>query len=669
MTREDLAVKIYNLRQALQSKENTEYALDDNISVYYTNEAIKTPQDCYSFAFNQAGILRPLMTVPVSKLSYSPLCDEIIADVKSFAPDEAVPEGTVRKLIAYLDNLQPKKSLLLTLTPNISLVAYFQTSDKITTQMMWHFKVGDNEYTCSDYAMLDKNTIFVISEMLNQAKKSGFMNNKPAGNQSSAGNGSGITLEVIKELFPIENINPAADKLRKDFQEKDKMLVLLYFRWLTRKGARDMGLAHLERSLEMSDTTKEWLAKQGLSEIDDWEFTGMTDHGSTQAGITCSHGGHRLRYAYHAYSPSADKELLFGINCGSEFFQVDLGVLSKLEAVLANAKEELKACFSLGRCPGVMPYLSTYNILTNIQRRPELAELCLTYIGRTQLELWLNFINRGILPPRTLSNLVQSGYETAMLTYLQAHCTLNQPLAVYRNVKANEAVGNNTDIRGNKGMKHTGEFIYPLTRCNLFDAVRAIAIEELINPSAISTSIDMVDFLAKIDVLESESKEYTLRMGTPTMSRAEIIYNYAMKTEDNLVRSPLEALLLSLNRNDLRLAQFFFGLGYVPKGAEPPYRQEVWKGKSEYFLITRLHPRRRLILLLIQGYYNDLLKALQDSVPIMKSSASSDISDYNEDLDEDFFEYDDEEEFYDESDESITGLADLLQGNQQGGQD
>ncbi len=660
MTKEFLASKIFDFRQALANHPGKNFELTSDLHIHYLDEPEKSPVDSFIFAINNRGTLIQLATVPVNKLSYTPVQEEIFADLQSYAPDEAIIAGTVAKIFNILISDSSKQSKMWRLTDNVVLLAYFQPASQIKTVIKWHFVVDDLDYTCSDYALLDGSTLIAVQELLTHVKAA------PVDKSEKVMGTSVVTLDVIKELFPPEGVNKNADALKKDFQEKDKMLVLLYFRWLTRKGARDMGLAHLEKSLEMSDATKAWLAQAGLSDIDDWEFTGMTDHGSVNAGITCSHGGHRLRYAYHAYSPSADKELLFGLNCGSEFFQVDLGVLSKLEVMLTIAKEELKTSFSFGRCSPVLNYLSAYNILSNIRRNTELAELCLTYIGRTQFELWLNFINRGIVPPKTLANLVQSGYEAAMQSYLQAHYSISKYLDIYRNVKANESVGSNMDIRNNKGCRRQGEFIYPLTRCSLFDALKAVIIEELLSPSAISTCFDIMNFYTKIEELESEMNKYTLEMGTPSDSRAEIIYAYATKSDKNYVHSPLDALLLACNKNDLRLVQFFFGLIYATKGVEPSFRQEVWKGKSEYFLITQLHSRRRLLLLLFLGYYDELLSAALSRKPLLYSTCEDEYSDYDEDLDDDFFkDSDDEEEYYDDEDIGSDNLADLLQNGGQ----
>lgn len=654
MTREFLASKIFAFRQALAEHPGSKFKLTDALSIFYREEPENNSVDSYIFAINNKGTLIQLATVPVNKLAYTPVQEEILADLRSYAPDEAIIAGSVTKIFNILTSDTARQSKMWKLTDNVLLLAYFLPASQIKTVRKWHFVADNLDYTCPDYALLDSNTLIAVQGLLSHIKAAVTENKEKVRGTSV------VTLDVIKELFPPEGTNKNADALKKDFQDKDKMLVLLYFRWLTRKGARDMGLAHLEKSLEMSDATKAWLAEAGLSDIDDWEFTGMTDHGSVNAGITCSHGGHRLRYAYHAYSPSADKELLFGLNCGSEFFQVDLGVLSKLEVMLTVAKEELKASFAFGRCSAVLNYLPSYNILSNIRRSPELAELCLTYIGRTQFELWLNFINRGIVPPKTLANLVQSGYEASMQSYLQAHSSISKYLDIYRNVKVNETVGSNMDIRNNKGCRRQGEFIYPLTRCTLFDALKAVTIEELLNPSAISTCFNIMDFYTKIEQLESEMQAYTAEMGIPTDSRAEIIYAYALKNDKNYVHSPLDVLLLACNKNDLRLVQFFFGLIYATKGVEPTFRQEVWKGKSEYFLITQLHSRRRLLLLLFLGYYDDLISAIKFRKPLVYPTSEDEYSDYDEDLDDDFFKDsdDEEEEYYDEEDSDSDNLAD-----------
>ena len=367
-----------------------------------------------------------------------------------------------------------------------------------------------------------------------------------------------VSLSVLTEIF---NTQPAASsvlakKLFADFTEQDRMLILLYFRWLTRMGARDLGITHLEKSAEMTDATREWLKTQGLENVDDWEFMGMIDHGST-GEITCSHGGHRLRYAYYAHSPSTGAELRFGLNCGSEFFQVDLGIMKKLTKVVDTAKAELSAAFCYGRASMPLSYSTAVTMAQAMRHDTNLAELCYRYAGKTQIELWQNFINRGIMPPKTLLLHIEQAYKMAVVDRLSQVPDVSRLIEVYNNTITNEMVYPGDELLKNKGIVTKGEFIYPLAGENLFNTLRVCAIEELMQPTPLSTYYNIVDFFTKIDTLEANSAWYTDKEALS--SRAVFIYRYFSGQLPN-IKNTVDVLVRACLANDPRYVTLMLGL-------------------------------------------------------------------------------------------------------------
>lgn len=473
-----------------------------------------------------------------------------------------------------------------------------------------------------------------------------------------------MDLKVLDELFTMSN--PESKALKESFDAKDRMLVLLYFRWLTRRGARNMGIARLEVLEDLSPESKKWLEDHGMADISDWEFAGMVDFGP-ESDITCSRGGHRLRYAYYAVSPSTQKELVFGRNCASDFFDINAGLLGHLTNDIDKAKNELRVSFSLGRAPKTFGLSPAVTMLQLIRRNEDFAKRCYYHIGRTVIELWASFVSRGITPPDTLLKLLSNGFLQAAQDYFKSKSGGEKAINTYLAVRDNEKFVFPDGLNRNKGVVTRGDFIYPLTSLSLFDAIRTCIFEEACVPSSLSAAIDIFAFWDDITELESliKEKQYQARC-----SRAELIVRGLSDALEKDIKSPLDCLIIASMRNDLRLVTYFFGLSANSGNFEKIktalnfdsfrycWLNEDCKGIGLY---SSPHLKRTLLVLLFWLNYKDILSSIQNSVEYPSTAlADSSFPGFKQDLRSELSTFStDSEEEYDEIDEAIEELEDF----------
>ena len=392
-----------------------------------------------------------------------------------------------------------------------------------------------------------------------------------------------ISVDSVSDVFSLAEFrastSPDADALlanlqtvRKAFDDevlgpKHKELVLLYLTWCTRRGARDMGIINLERAAnyEAGDPgITAWLESEGMGDITNWRFAGMVDYLSTANGVSCSYGGHALRYAYYAVAdtPEGQKMLRFGQNCASNFFGIDINILSKLPEVLEAAKQDLALSFLYGLNTYASATHAGYCMYASIAHTPEIAELVLQHVGQTALELGANFINHGYIIPENLFNLIRAGYVEAVQESLRAK-GLTSSLDIAKELLINTHHKENGYLRSNAGVvEPESGFIYPLTFCSMFDALRACVCEQLLKPSNISVYAriwDMLDTVTAIeDAVVSIQMEYSyLSWNYP---RTKVFYEYLMHDSSFPIKDAYSCFLFSCLTNDSKYLSYFLGL-------------------------------------------------------------------------------------------------------------
>lgn len=352
------------------------------------------------------------------------------------------------------------------------------------------------------------------------------------------------------------------NNLKSSMTSNDRQLILVYFRWLTRRGAKRMGITSLTRTTALTEETMNWLKSEGLADVVDWQFTGMTYHGAN-SGVCCSHGGHRLQYAYHAYSPSAKKSLIFGSQCGSEFFQVDLASLGKLNSLVDNAKHELAFILARGRMPESLAHSEILNTFNVMRRFPDLARYCVQYTGQSTFELVSNFISCGFYPPASLTSSFMDGYYAAVRMFLQSKGVPSDILAICDETRQNEITvsvdgyRHNTGVVPNNMFDKPHEFLYPLSSAGFSDAIKASFILEAYFPSVFSGYYNFFDCYSKFCKLSAKAKAFNYKK---TNATARLIYNYSFKAGECPFKDVNSVIAYALLSDDLRIALYMLGL-------------------------------------------------------------------------------------------------------------
>ena len=101
------------------------------------------------------------------------------------------------------------------------------------------------------------------------------------------------------------------------------------------------------KSKENFETSK----YRGILE-DSWIYGGCYDTGRMGNG-KCSNG-HSLRYAHIAVNTKTGEEIIFGIKCIHEFFNISIGIQDEIEKVFKTTNKILKEIYS-------MIYINNYN--------------------------------------------------------------------------------------------------------------------------------------------------------------------------------------------------------------------------------------------------------------------------------------------------------------------
>lgn len=445
-------------------------------------------------------------------------------------------------------------------------------------------------------------------------------------------------------------------ELRDNFTDEDKQLVLLYFKWLTKKNAKNVGITQLALSGTMKPGIKLFLEREGLSNVTDWEFTGMVDYG-IQGAVQCSHGGHNLRYAYFAYSPSTNRELIFGSNCASDFFDVDTATLTSFVKVIDRASRELCAILNKGRYSREFTFtdeaVNCFKLLARgdtvadagiKQIYDDIAMRCYTYIGKTAMELWANFISRGLLLPKALKEICVTGYQQAAIDVLKSHPEYLTSLGYYMQLREKENFSTDPNLI-------KGEFIPPIATLSLTDALRVCMLEEIISPTSIANRFELLGLYNSLSEIEGYCKDYHFRH-----SRAEIFVRQLSKNGDKDMTDPLSCMLVSLIRNDLRIATFMFGLTQgtlhhiditSPKTwldsriefGDMNLFEEVWGSEEHWYgdlkrYVDARHPKRSLLVFLYSVLYPNIRASLSSSnkPQFYCASTEQEIADYPNDM-------------------------------------
>lgn len=223
-----------------------------------------------------------------------------------------------------------------------------------------------------------------------------------------------VSDEGLSEIVDIICENDGNYKAVSDFifslSDSERGLIRAYYFWLTSRMTKNAGI----KNMAFQDT--EAYAQQMEWGATDWEFIGMCDL-LYRGAAHCTHGtksvgsqGHSLRYVYYVYSRQLDLTLQFGVNCASKFLGYDLSSVNYAK-VLENAKYELARALAYGRNSVALENSFEYKLLRYLRHNKLFRDKFTKELGRSGMELFLNFMYHGFVLPYKLNTTIRNVYN------------------------------------------------------------------------------------------------------------------------------------------------------------------------------------------------------------------------------------------------------------------
>jgi hypothetical protein len=142
----------------------------------------------------------------------------------------------------------------------------------------------------------------------------------------------------LKEFaeYHIDNFD-GNDNIYNTLNEAQRTIVKDYFRWRSRLFFEEQKASKVLRTKPTK--TRELVSLMGNS--NDWYYDGTVDTG--YKGASHCELGHPLRYEHYAFSPSLNKQIIFGSTCMSDFFELDEKVIRQITQAQEILLKELKS--------------------------------------------------------------------------------------------------------------------------------------------------------------------------------------------------------------------------------------------------------------------------------------------------------------------------------------
>ena len=109
-----------------------------------------------------------------------------------------------------------------------------------------------------------------------------------------------------------------------------------YFRWRTKNRFGEL----CKNTSLIAKPKKAEIMSRIMGNATDWIYDGCVDTGYLGGGH-CELG-HALRYEHYAYSPSINRQIVFGVTCAADFFGIEPDRLRKISKVQGEILEEVK---------------------------------------------------------------------------------------------------------------------------------------------------------------------------------------------------------------------------------------------------------------------------------------------------------------------------------------
>ena len=174
------------------------------------------------------------------------------------------------------------------------------------------------------------------------------------------------------------------------FTKRQREMIEVYMRWKTRRMVEGALGNSLKFSILEGKTVK-------LAEITggdgEWVYDGCIDSGE-KGNAHCTLG-HSIRYKHIALNTNSGEEVIFGIKCASDFFNINPKILAKLNKSQRDVLEEIKFVAFIHQSGRFAQYKTIYRDLSDIVSKVG-SDLVAEKMGKELSKFIASFIVRGI---------------------------------------------------------------------------------------------------------------------------------------------------------------------------------------------------------------------------------------------------------------------------------
>lgn len=201
--------------------------------------------------------------------------------------------------------------------------------------------------------------------------------------------------EYFKENFPKN------EGIYDYLSEEQEEVLKQYFRWRTKTVFNRLCSYQNLRISEKK--AKDLISIIGSAR--DWQYDGVIDLGSMHGHCTL---GHSLRYEHHAYSPSTGKDIIFGVKCASDFFDVSKDVLKRIDKVREETFEDIKRILYVKYNNLALEYINLYtsDFPQPFLKQPNANAMLQQYLGDEGMLILYNIIVAKLpIPPDFIDSI------------------------------------------------------------------------------------------------------------------------------------------------------------------------------------------------------------------------------------------------------------------------
>lgn len=195
--------------------------------------------------------------------------------------------------------------------------------------------------------------------------------------------------DYFKENFPKN------EGIYNQLNEQQEEVIKQYFRWRTKTVFNRLCSY---QNLKISEKKAKDLINI-VGSARDWQYDGVVDLGGIHGHCTL---GHAVRYEHHAYSPSTGKDIIFGVKCASDFFDVSEEVLRKIDKVRIDTFEDIKRVLYVKYNGLALEYIKLYtsDFPQPFLKQPNANSMLQKYLGDDAMMILYNIIVAKLpIPP------------------------------------------------------------------------------------------------------------------------------------------------------------------------------------------------------------------------------------------------------------------------------